>query len=58
MLLKQVQVGSPSQGELYRGDVITKIEDYDSRDLRHDDANYLFKNAGNRIKLVVQRYFI
>lgn len=55
MLLKQVQVGSPSQGELYRGDVITKIEDYDSRDLRHDDANYLFKNAGNRIKLVVQR---
>lgn len=51
----QVQLGSPAYGELYRGDVITKIEDYDSRDLRHDDAHMLFKNAGNRIKLVVQR---
>lgn len=50
-----MQIGSPSQGELFRGDVLTKIEDYDSRDLRHDDANYLFKNAGNRIRLVVQR---
>lgn len=55
LIITKVQVGSPAQGELYRGDVITKIEDYDSRDLRHDDANYLFKNAGNTIKLVVQR---
>lgn len=52
---QQVQIGSPAQGELFRGDVITKIEDYDSRDLRHEDANYLFKNAGNRIRVVVQR---
>lgn len=38
-----------------RGDVITKIEDYDARDIRHADAQMLFKNAGNDIRLVVHR---
>ncbi|XP_055686010.1 uncharacterized protein LOC129791722 isoform X3 [Lutzomyia longipalpis] len=50
-----VTLGSPAYGELVRGDIITKIQDYDSRDLRHEDAQHLFKNAGNKIKVVVQR---
>lgn len=38
-----------------RGDIITKIQDYDARDIRHSDAQSLFKSAGNTIKLVVHR---
>lgn len=47
--------GTPAQKELIRGDIITKIDDYDARDLRHEDAQNLFRNAGNHIRLVVQR---
>ena len=54
----QVQVGTPSEGQLRRGDIIRKIEDYDARDLRHEDAQNLFTKAGNQISLVVQRYNI
>lgn len=50
-----MQLGSPAQGELLRGDVITKIGDYDARDLQHIDAKNLFKSAGNTIQVVVQR---
>ncbi|XP_059613356.1 LIM domain-binding protein 3 isoform X9 [Phlebotomus argentipes] len=55
LIITKVTLGSPAYGELVRGDMITKIQDYDSRDLRHEDAQHLFKNAGNRIKVVVQR---
>lgn len=48
-------MGSPAYGELLRGDLITKLGDYDSRDLRHDDAQQLFRNAGNNIHVVVRR---
>lgn len=48
-------MGSPAQGELQRGDIITKIQDYDARDIRHADAQSLFRSAGNEIKLVVRR---
>lgn len=51
----QVRIGSPAQGELLRGDIITKIEDYDARDIRHSDAQHFFKSAGNSIRLVVHR---
>jgi hypothetical protein len=51
----RVQLGSPAQGELIRGDIITKIDDYDVRDLRHNDAQMLFRNADNKINLVVRR---
>lgn len=54
-LLLQCYVGSPADGELMRGDVIRKIGAYDSRDLRHKDAQTLFRNAGNTIDLVVLR---
>jgi C-terminal processing protease CtpA/Prc len=51
-LFEQAQDG----GEVRPGDVITKIADYDARDLRHEDAQNLFRSAGNTISLVVQRY--
>ncbi|RZF41638.1 hypothetical protein LSTR_LSTR014083 [Laodelphax striatellus] len=54
-MTEHAQAGTPSDGELKVGDKIRKIGDYDSRDLRHKDAQNLFKNAGNSIKLVVQR---
>ncbi|XP_068149319.1 uncharacterized protein Zasp66 isoform X12 [Drosophila tropicalis] len=50
-----VQVGSPSYGELLRGDIIAKIGEYDARDLSHADAQQLFRGAGNEIGLVVHR---
>ncbi|XP_044313517.1 uncharacterized protein LOC108044381 isoform X2 [Drosophila rhopaloa] len=50
-----VQVGSPSHGELLRGDIIAKIGEYDARDLSHADAQQLFRGAGNEIRLVVHR---
>ncbi|XP_026832420.1 uncharacterized protein LOC6545730 isoform X5 [Drosophila erecta] len=50
-----VQAGSPAQGELLRGDIISKIGEYDARDLSHADAQHLFRGAGNEIRLVVHR---
>ncbi|KAM7359092.1 PDZ_signaling and DUF4749 domain-containing protein Zasp66 isoform 3-T3 [Cochliomyia hominivorax] len=50
-----VQVGSPAFGEVLRGDIISKIRDYDARDVSHADAQMLFRTAGNEIKLVVHR---
>lgn len=46
---------SPAQEELLRGDIITKIEDYDARDLTHQDAQRLFRQAEGQIKLVIRR---
>ncbi|CAH4019812.1 unnamed protein product [Pieris brassicae] len=52
---KKVTPGTPAGRDLTRGDIIAKVDDYDARDLRHEDAQNLFKNAKNQIKLVVQR---
>lgn len=52
---EQVQAGSPAHGKLLRGDVITKIQEYDARDIRNADAQTLFRAAGNRIRIVVHR---
>ncbi|CAG9771896.1 unnamed protein product [Ceutorhynchus assimilis] len=52
---KNVAFGSPAQGLLQRGDVISKVGNYDSRDIGHEDAQNLFRNAGSNIKVVVQR---
>ncbi|XP_037961307.2 uncharacterized protein LOC105395010 isoform X2 [Plutella xylostella] len=51
----KVTPGSPAGRDLVRGDIIAKIDDYDARDLRHEDAQNLFKNAQNQIRIVVQR---
>ncbi|KRF97733.1 uncharacterized protein Dwil_GK16724, isoform B [Drosophila willistoni] len=55
LIITRVQVGSPSYGELLRGDIIAKIGEYDARDLSHADAQQLFRGAGNEIGLVVHR---
>ncbi|XP_030386265.1 PDZ and LIM domain protein 2 isoform X2 [Scaptodrosophila lebanonensis] len=55
LIITRVQVGSPSYGELLRGDIIAKIGEYDARDLSHADAQQLFRTAGNEIRLVVHR---
>ncbi|KAJ8732151.1 hypothetical protein PYW08_014881 [Mythimna loreyi] len=52
---RPVTQGTPAGKELVRGDIIAKIDDYDARDLRHEDAQNLFRNAPKQIKLVVQR---
>ncbi|KAM7359096.1 PDZ_signaling and DUF4749 domain-containing protein Zasp66 isoform 7-T7 [Cochliomyia hominivorax] len=55
LIITRVQVGSPAFGEVLRGDIISKIRDYDARDVSHADAQMLFRTAGNEIKLVVHR---
>ncbi|KAK9870491.1 hypothetical protein WA026_008049 [Henosepilachna vigintioctopunctata] len=52
---KKVGFGSPADGVLQRGDIISKIGNYDARDIRHQDAQTLFKNSGNNVRIVVQR---
>ncbi|KAL3282570.1 hypothetical protein HHI36_005748 [Cryptolaemus montrouzieri] len=53
--LTEVGFGSPADGVLQRGDIITKVGNYDARDIRHQDAQNLFKNSGNTVRIVVQR---
>ncbi|XP_026730033.1 PDZ and LIM domain protein 3 isoform X9 [Trichoplusia ni] len=55
LIVTRVTPGTPAGRELVRGDIIAKIDDYDARDLRHEDAQNLFRNAPKQIKLVVQR---
>ncbi|KAL1378688.1 hypothetical protein pipiens_015420, partial [Culex pipiens pipiens] len=54
-LAEGVQVNTPAQKELLRGDIITKIDQYDARDLTHHDAQNLFRDAGNEIKVTIRR---
>lgn len=51
----QVHPNSPAQKELLRGDIITKVDEYDGRDISHKDAEMLFRTADNKIRLVVRR---
>ncbi|XP_055612340.1 PDZ and LIM domain protein 4 isoform X1 [Uranotaenia lowii] len=55
LIITRVQVNSPAQKELLRGDIITKIDQYDARDLTHNDAQNLFRNAGGEIKVTIRR---
>ncbi|XP_065080761.1 PDZ and LIM domain protein 7 isoform X3 [Ochlerotatus camptorhynchus] len=55
LIITRVQVNSPAQKELLRGDIITKIDQYDGRDLTHNDAQNFFRNAGNQIKITIRR---
>ncbi|XP_044742791.1 PDZ and LIM domain protein 7 [Chrysoperla carnea] len=55
LIITRVGIGTPAEGQLYRGDIISKIGEYDSRDIRHEDAENLFRNAGNTIRFVIQR---
>ncbi|KAF2889837.1 hypothetical protein ILUMI_16336 [Ignelater luminosus] len=55
LIITKVAFGSPSDGVLQRGDIISKVGNYDARDIRHQDAQTLFKNAGDNVRIVVHR---
>ncbi|GAB6033224.1 ZM [Chamberlinius hualienensis] len=50
-----VNVGSPSEGELHHGDVITRIENHETSSMSHQAARDAIKNAGNTLNLTVVR---
>lgn len=51
----QISFGSPSDGELQKGDIILKIKDKDASRLSHQSATDLIVKSGSTIKLVVAR---
>ncbi|KAK4880639.1 hypothetical protein RN001_008785 [Aquatica leii] len=55
LIITKVAFGSPADGALQRGDIISKVGNYDARDIRHQDAQQLFRNAGDNVRIVVQR---
>ncbi|GBO25546.1 hypothetical protein AVEN_215752-1, partial [Araneus ventricosus] len=50
-----VTYGSPSEGEVCRGDIILRIRDTDASQLSHQKATDLIVKAGSTLKLVVAR---
>ncbi|XP_008481050.1 PDZ and LIM domain protein 3 isoform X1 [Diaphorina citri] len=55
IVITKVYPGTPAAAELKRGDIIRKIGDYDSRDLRHKDATNFFQSSDTSISLGIQR---
>ncbi|XP_067139971.1 PDZ and LIM domain protein 2-like isoform X1 [Centruroides vittatus] len=53
--VQRVFLGSPSEGEIHRGDIILMIGNTDARNLTHQQATDIFRKAGNNLKLVIQR---
>ena len=52
----QVFVGSPADGTLSRGDVITAIENYDASRMIHKQAMDIIKQAGGSLSLGIRRW--
>ncbi|XP_076369193.1 PDZ and LIM domain protein 3-like isoform X2 [Tachypleus tridentatus] len=55
LTIQRVFLGSPSEGELHRGDVIMRIGGRDANRLTHQEAHDIIVKSGNTLKLVVQR---
>ncbi|XP_013773021.1 PDZ and LIM domain protein 7-like [Limulus polyphemus] len=55
LTIQRVFLGSPSEGELYRGDIIMRIMDQDASRLTHQEAHDVIVSSGNTLKFVVQR---
>lgn len=53
--VQRVFLGTPSEGEIHRGDIILMIGNKDARNLTHQQATDIFRKAGNNLRLVVQR---
>ncbi|XP_076059056.1 uncharacterized protein LOC143035851 isoform X12 [Oratosquilla oratoria] len=53
--VQRVLVGTPAEGVLLKGDVITKISQTDAKNLTHQQAADLFNNAGNQIAVSIKR---
>lgn len=55
LVIQKVTFGSPSEGELQKGDIILKIRDKESSRLSHQCATDLIIKAGSTLKLVIAR---
>jgi hypothetical protein len=55
LIIQRVFLGSPSEGELHRGDVIVRIGNHDSTRYSHHEAQMAIKNATNHLDLTVLR---
>lgn len=55
LTIQRVFLGSPSEGELHRGDLVLKIGDRDTSRMTHNEATELIRNSGNNLNLIVQR---
>lgn len=55
LTIQRVFLGSPSEGELHRGDIIMRIGNKEAAKLSHQEAHNIIKAAGNNISLVVAR---
>ncbi|XP_037780658.1 LIM domain-binding protein 3-like [Penaeus monodon] len=53
--VQRVLVGTPADGVLFKGDVITKISCTDTKGITHQQAADLFNNAGNQIDVYLKR---
>ncbi|XP_077505730.1 uncharacterized protein LOC144115286 isoform X1 [Amblyomma americanum] len=55
LTIQRVFLGSPSEGELHRGDLVLKIGDRDTSRMTHNEATELIRNSGNNLSLVIHR---
>ncbi|GFQ79722.1 PDZ domain-containing protein [Trichonephila clavata] len=55
LVIQRVFMGSPSEGELHRGDTILQIQGRDTLDMTHMDAYDLIKAAGTKLQLLIRR---
>lgn len=53
--VQRVLVGSPADGTLLKGDVITRISCTETKGITHQQAADLFNNAGNQIAINIKR---
>lgn len=55
MVIQRVFLGSPSEGELQRGDTILRIQGRDTANMTHMEAYDIIKAAGTRLSLLIRR---
>ncbi|PAA72471.1 hypothetical protein BOX15_Mlig023006g1 [Macrostomum lignano] len=55
IIVQRVFAGSPAEGQLQRGDILTGIENYDATCMLHSEAQELVRNGANTISLNVKR---
>lgn len=54
--MMKVVPGSPADGEVRRGDVLTKINSLPCAKMTHQEASDMIKNAGPTITITLHRY--
>ncbi|XP_054718950.1 PDZ and LIM domain protein 3-like [Uloborus diversus] len=56
LVIQKITFGSPSEGELQKGDIILRIRDTDASRLSHQAATDLILKTGSTLKLIVARH--